>query len=283
MIKMVRATPWLMATALLCLLCFAPNARADDGAASARQGKSYDYDYDGRDIGHAERAWRGRAYVAPKAAAASKPLPLVVFLHGLNKALIKHRWMGGGNEGDVRYIVGAMVERGAIEPVIVAGPGSVVASQVSRGASWNHFDLDHFIDRTVAELKGKARVDPQRIIVAGHSGAGCSSAGGLATLGKSKRKLLGIMSIDTCMGGDLAKRLARSDPNTHVVVSYQSVSWSKRPFKLFRRIFERQSAEHPANSGVLRELDHQRPKRAPHDATVKLSFEGWLPKILARR
>src|SRR4051812_16748547 len=42
-------------------------------------GTSYDYDYDGRDIGHPERRWLGRAFVHRKAAALSgQALPVLV-------------------------------------------------------------------------------------------------------------------------------------------------------------------------------------------------------------
>jgi len=65
-----------------------------------------------------------------------------------------------------------------------------------------------------------------------------------------------------------------------VVVSYQTVSWTKRSFKLFGVLFRREVSKSPANAGILRVLDHQRPTRAPHDATVALTFERWLPKIV---
>jgi hypothetical protein len=266
---------------LLVLLVGVVPARAGDGAAAVPlPGTTFDYGYDGKDIGHPERAWLGRAYVPPKAKQAKHPVPLVIFLHGLNAALIEYRWMGGGREGDVRRIVGDMVARDAVEPVVVAGPSSVVASQVSRGASWNYLDLDHFIDRTVAQLQGVATIDESRIIVAGHSGAGCSSAGGLATVGESRRRLLAIFSIDTCMGGWLAEALGRSHPSTHVVVSYQTNTWRSRGFKVFARLFEREVERHPAADGVLRALEHQKPKAAYHDATVALTFGRWLPKVL---
>src|SRR5688572_7263052 len=128
-------------------------------------GKTHDYAWDGGD--HPELRWLGRAYVPPEAAEGEHALPLVVFLHGLNTALIKHRWMGGGNEGDVRRIVGDMVKAHAIPPVVIAGPSSIVASEVSGGASWNHFDLDNFLDRTIARLDGIARINEERIVVAG--------------------------------------------------------------------------------------------------------------------
>jgi hypothetical protein len=243
-------------------------------------GKTYDYEWDGRDVGHRELAWLGRAYVPPEAAEAGGKLPLVVFLHGLNSALIKYRWMGGGNEGDVRRIIGDMVKAKAIPPVVVAGPSSIVASEVSGSSSWNRFDLDNFLDRTIARLDGVATIDEERIIVAGHSGAGCSTTGGLATVGKSRRRLHAIVSIDTCMMTELAAILAQSHERTHVVVGYQTVTWTKRPFDRFRKVFERETQAHPAAAGVLREIDLQKPKDAPHDATVAITFHAWLPALL---
>src|SRR5690606_14851606 len=77
---------------------------------AAPSATTVDYAWDGRDVGHPERAWYGRAFLPPRTLAAEGPRPLVVFLHGLNAALVKHRWMGGGSEGDVRKIVGALVE-----------------------------------------------------------------------------------------------------------------------------------------------------------------------------
>jgi hypothetical protein len=260
----------------------AASVRAGQDAAPAPKplaGKSYEYQWDGRDIGHPERAWFGRAYVPPETAKAEGAVPLVVFLHGLNSALIKYRWMGGGTEGDVRRIVGDLVAKEATAPVVIAGPSSIVASQVSRGASWNHFDLDLFVARTIERLQGVVEIDTARIVVAGHSGAGCSDAGGLAKVPSSKRKVLAILSIDTCMAPWLAQRLGDAQETTHVVASYQTATWHKRPFALFRRVFEREVAS-GARPGVLRALDEQRPKEAPHDATVALTFERWLPKIL---
>jgi poly(3-hydroxybutyrate) depolymerase len=242
-------------------------------------GSTHHYRFDGAQKRHL--AWYGRAYLPPKSAQTKRALPLLVFLHGLNKARIKYRWMGGGHEGDVRAIVGKLVAKGAIEPIVVAGPSSIVASQVSRGASWNFLDLDNFIDRTILALKGKVQIDAKRIVVAGHSGAGCSLAGGLATSANSKRQLLGLLVIDTCMPPALAPRLLRAATvNTHVVVTYQRKSWASRAFKRFGKSFDAAQKKHPAAQGVLRKIVRQKPKRDPHNATVKLSLDQWLPPIL---
>jgi hypothetical protein len=288
----VSARAWLGALVAACALVSATRvdpAQAEPaappaGADAPLPGQTVDFAWDGRDpsrgIARPDLAWLGRAYVHPRARDAGRPLPLVVFLHGLNKALIKHRWMGGGQEGDVRRIVGDLMERGAIGPVLVAGPSSVVPAAVSHGASWGSFDLDRFIEHTERELKGFATVDRRRVIVAGHSGAGCSSSGGLATLGDAKVRPYAVLSIDTCMGLDLAERLAHLDAGTHVVVSYQSVTWQSRPFAAFEQTFARAAASSPPSPGVLREVDHLAPTRAPHDATVALTFERWLPKLV---
>ncbi|HHH31677.1 MAG TPA: hypothetical protein ENK57_25470 [Polyangiaceae bacterium] len=243
-------------------------------------GQTIDYHWDGKDVGRPHLAWTGRAYVPPRAAVGDVARPLLVFLHGLNAALIPHRWMGGGREGDVRAIVGRLVSSGKVAPLVVAGPSSVVRSQVAKGASWNHFDLDRFIDRTVSQLKGEVAIDESKIVVAGHSGAGCSTAGGLATVGQSRRRLLAILAIDTCMAPAIALKLAESDARTHVVVTYQRRSWTKRPFTLFERSFERAVNAHPPRDGVLRAVIELTPDTAPHDRCVPMTLERFLPALL---
>src|SRR5437867_3780140 len=103
------------ALAVLVSLEAAPSAfaqKAPPPAPPPLDGASYDFDYDGRDVGHAERAWLGRAFVHRRAAAvpAGEALPLLVFLHGNNADKIKYRWMGGGQEGDLRRIVAELIE-----------------------------------------------------------------------------------------------------------------------------------------------------------------------------
>lgn len=246
-------------------------------------GKTLDYDWDGKDAATPHLAWQGRAYLPPAATKSDRALPLLVFLHGLNAALIPHRWMGGGREGDVRQIIGDLVDDDQVAPLVVAGPSSVVRSQVAKGASWNHFDLDRFLDHTIERLDGVASIDEKRILVAGHSGAGCSTAGGLATVHESKRPLFAILAIDTCMAPAIALELAKSGKDTHVVVTYQRASWTKRPFSLFDKSFTRQIEAHPPADGVNRVVEELHPKSAPHDRCVPLTFERWLPRLLPPR
>jgi len=248
-------------------------------------GTTIDYAWDGKDIGHPERAWLGRSFVHKKAAGdAQKPLPLVVFIHGLNTERIKYRWMGGGNEGDVRRIVSGLMEDGKIPPVLLAAPGSIVAESVTNAVtSWPAFDLDAFVAKTQAALAGTATIDTNRIIVAAHSGGGCNARGGIASAvgGKTKTPVFAALAIDTCMLPDLAPALAADRSKMHVIVSWQTLSWGKRPFQDFRAAFERVVQARPAEPGFLRELEHVRPREPmPHDAMVGLTLGRWLPVLL---
>jgi hypothetical protein len=247
-------------------------------------GTTIDYAWDGKDISHPERAWLGRTFVHRTALAdASAKRPLLVFIHGLNTERIKYRWMGGGNEGDVRRIVAGLVEAGKIPPVIVAAPSSIVPSAVTNAVtSWPAFDLDRFVEETQKALGGTASIDPSRILVAAHSGGGCNTRGGIATAIGGKTKVFAALSIDTCMLPDMAKVLATTRNDMHVIVSWQTLSWAKRPFGEFRAVFTKGMAEHPAASGFLRELEHVQPREPmPHDAMVGLTLDRWLPVLLA--
>ncbi len=242
-------------------------------------GETVDFPYDGGDVKDPRRAYEGRVFITDKAAVADRPVPLVVFFHGLNRDLIPHRWMGGGNEGDVRRIVGELVADGKVQPVVLAGPGSIEPAAVSGGASFPTFDFDNFVELTERALGGRVKIDKERIVVTGHSGAGCSAEGGIVTATKARVVPLAVVSIDTCMAGSLADALGRASPRTHVLVTWQTASWS-RSFDHFRKVFEGRVRESPPSSGILRELDQLPNLPKSHDATVKQTFDKWLPRLL---
>lgn len=260
------------------------NAYAEPRAKPAPlSGQSYDFAYDGKDVGKPARAYLGRAYVHPTVQAdANKPRPLVVFVHGLNSDLIKNRWMGGGNEGDIRRITDELIEAEGAEPFIIAAPSSVVPEAIGVArTSWPGFDLDTFVTLTEARLAGVATVDTSRVIVAGHSGGGCNANGGLATAAQAKLPLHALLAIDVCMDPSFATALAKARPTTHIVVAYQLLTWSKRPVSDFKRRFEQETSNTPAAPGVRRVLVEERPKEPmPHDAMVRLAFRKYLPGLL---
>ncbi|MBK8253844.1 MAG: hypothetical protein IPK82_14415 [Polyangiaceae bacterium] len=246
------------------------------------QGQTVDYAYDGKDVGHPERAWAGRAFVHTKAAVdPNKALPLFVFVHGINSEQIKYRWMGGGNEGDVRRIVSDLIDSGQLPPVLVAAPSSVNPQNIMVATtSWMGFDLDHFVEKTAAALKGTATIDKTKIIVAGHSGGGCNVKGGIATAIGAKN-VHSALVIDTCMGTDLASHLAKAKKSLNVVVTWQALTWGKRPLTDFKKVFERDVKANPADTGILRTLELMTPKEPmPHDAMVPLTLKKYLPMLV---
>ncbi len=247
------------------------------------EGQTIDYAWDGKDIGHSERAWLGRSFVHKTVAAdPAKPRPLLVFIHGLNSERIRYRWMGGGNEGDVRRIMSNLMESGKIPPMIVAAPSSIVLASVTNAVtSWPSFDLDRFVEHTRNVLAGSATIDTSRIIVAGHSGGGCNARGGMASAVKGKTPVYAALAIDTCMLLDFAEVLATSRSDMHVVVSWQTQSWNKRPFDLFRSTFTGLVKKNPPAQGFLRELEHVRvTEPMAHDAMVGITLGRWLPTLL---
>ncbi|WP_437779418.1 hypothetical protein [Sorangium sp. So ce1097] len=278
-----------------------PAAPAPKPAAGPLDGATYDYErppapasgaaQQGAAPGGAaapavppEQRWLGRAFVHRLAAAdPARPLPILVFLHGINAAQIKYRWMGGGQEGDVRRIAAQLMEAGQIPPILVAAPSAVLPAAIAVArTSWPAFDLDAFLDATAARLRGVATIDRARVIVAGHSGGGCNASGGITTALRASTPVHAALVIDTCMDADVAAPLAQAPPTTHVVVSWQTLSWARRPFADFRRVFERAAFAHPAAPGVLRELEHLHPTEPmPHDAMVPLVLRRWLPSLLS--
>jgi hypothetical protein len=247
------------------------------------EGQTIDYAWDGKDIGHPERAWLGRSFVHRTVAAdPAKPRPMLVFIHGLNSERIRYRWMGGGNEGDVRRIMANLMEAGKIPPMIVAAPSSIVLASVTNAVtSWPAFDLDRFVSHTRDALAGIATIDTSRIIVAGHSGGGCNAKGGMASAIWAKNPVYAALAIDTCMLPDFAEVLAGARTDMHVVVSWQTQSWAKRPFDMFKTRFTGLVKKNPPKQGFLRELEHVRvTEPMAHDAMVGITLGHWLPTLL---
>ena len=145
----------------------AASKKADASAASKKApepkplpGKTIDFAYDAKDVKVPSRAYMGRVFVHDRVVDGKKPMPLVVFIHGLNKALIKYRWMGGGDEGDVRRIVADLIDDGKIPPVLLAAPSSIQPDAVSHDASFPVFDFDQFLELTEKSLEGVAVIEP---------------------------------------------------------------------------------------------------------------------------
>ncbi|MEZ4315719.1 MAG: hypothetical protein R3F14_47490, partial [Polyangiaceae bacterium] len=77
------------------------------------------------------------------------------------------------------------------------------------------------------------------------------------------------------------KALAGARKSLNVVVTWQALSWGKRPLKDFKTVFEREVKKTPADAGILRTLDYMVPKEGmAHDAMVPLTLKKYLPLLV---
>ncbi len=127
------------------------------------------------------------------------PQPVVVFLHGMNPYGEVHMSIAPSvaRPVDVRAVLDGLVLAGRIPPVVLAAPshnkGSFAAVRM-----WPDFDLRAFVDATEAALGG-ARLDRDRIVVVGHSGAGCNPEGGILGERMVRGAPLAVVAVDTCL------------------------------------------------------------------------------------
>jgi hypothetical protein len=264
----------LAAAACAVVLLGAPASRAAGPA-----GLTIDFEQARGSPLRADRSWRGRAWLHPRALAAQgRSLPLVVFLHGLNKEHVRYRNIGGGGGFDIRALVGDLVDRAEIEPVVVAAPTTTVACESPR-SMWPGFDLGAFLSRASEALGPRAVVDPSRVVLVGHSGAGCNTAGGMLSALRGAAHPRAVLAIDTCMDVVDAPLFALAPAQADVVIAWQPLGW-ERPAADFERAFAQASAQR-ASSG-LRRVERMTVRGwNPHVAIVKDALAAWLPRWLS--
>jgi poly(3-hydroxybutyrate) depolymerase len=154
----------------------------------------------------------GQAYVPPGTRTDAR---LLVYLHGNNDGGMVHGGMGATDTAyDLRKL---------------APPGTIVAApSQTRNASgaglWAGFSLDEFV--AAVEVATGATIDRTRVILMGHSGAGCSSVGGLfSRLGAIRPQL--VAAVDVCAGPGFGEAYGRLAEQVPVRVFYQTRSWSR--------------------------------------------------------
>ena len=255
---------------------------ADAQIPALNGGKTIDFVYDASDVRHPEEAYEGRLFVPREVAADPRvPRPFLVFLHGVNPEHIRLRFSGGKpDEPDVRILVAQMIANGTIPPVVLGAPGTTVSSELPV-TLWPGFDLDRFVERSARLLRGKATLDLDRVVLVGHSGAGCNAKGGLfSALAGTTLHLRAIMSADTCMDVDQAKLLAAAPAGTDVVVTWQPFTW-KRDFDAYRAAMDAV----PIPEGSRRFLEQMDPPRSMgdhHSAMVEATLARFLRVVLER-
>jgi hypothetical protein len=259
-----------------CVGCAAALVAGDTRAAAP--GETIELLPEATERGGQQRSWKGRAWLHPAVLAdPERGRPLVVFMHGLNRDRVPHRWMGVRSDPDLRMLVAGLVEAGLMEPAIVAAPTTTSECDMPR-LMWPAFNLSRFLALTIRSLEGRATVDRRRVILVGHSGAGCNTRGGMVTAMASEPGLLAVLAVDVCMDVEAAPLFALAEPDTEVVVTWQPVGWP-RPFARFEHVFQEISGERHARARRLVERWDIN-LAAAHHIIVEKSLARWLPRWL---
>jgi hypothetical protein len=246
-------------------------------AAPAQAGRTVDFEFNDETYVLPKQHRGGRAYV-PKQVSADDPVPLVVFLHGVNRRRQLHPWLKRGRGTDLRPLLEQWIEQGDVPPAVIAGP-SQTRDAAWGSRLWTGFELDAFVEATEQAMAGRAHVARDQVIVAGHSGAGCNASGGLLKIAADRGSIrpLGIVAIDTCLDAGVGEALARASDETRIATYWQSVVWDRR-FAEFAIGFELTRSESPPGTDWFDEVDPI--GRRPHDALVAPSLMRALSVLL---
>jgi len=203
------------------------------------------------------------------------PAAVVVFLHGTNDKGPLHRWASWPGP-DLRRTIDSLISARRIEPVIFAAP-SQTRDASSGSKLWADFDLEAFVNAIELRLPPTGALDRSRIMLVGHSGAGCSVTSGLfgAAL-TSKRDLFAVAAIDTCLDGEIGRTL--HPMNTSVYAYWQPYRWP-REVDAFSGALNATPASKLARS-VMRMTGFG---EDAHDAIVPVALEHLLYKLVPAR
>lgn len=227
---------------------------------------------DGRFLYHYQK--NGGAAVLPESTEASEPLPLVVFLHGTNPTSEPHLWLGGGGK-DLRPLVKRLISSGTVKPFVLAAPSQTKNAGLARTV-WQDFDLNAFVEDVVRATDGKVTIDRSRVVLAGHSGAGCNPNGGLAAdfWSAGAPLPLALISIDPCLDRKMGGALARRPTEVPLLLWWQPAIWIREPAK-FTAALSRNKPEDRVDR--VRELP---PMGAnPHEAILPVALESALREL----
>jgi hypothetical protein len=216
----------------------------------------------------------GGAAVLPETATPDAPLPLVVFLHGTNPTSEPHMWLGGGGK-DLRPLVKRLIDSGQVKPFVLAAPSQTKNAGLA-ATVWQGFDLNSFVDDVVRATDGSVNIDRTRVVLAGHSGAGCNPNGGLAAdfWSAGVPLPLALVSIDPCLDRKMGGAFARRPTEVPLLLWWQPAIWLRQPAK-FEAALSRDKPEQRVDR--VRELP---PMGAnPHEAILPVAFESALREL----
>ncbi len=195
-------------------------------------------------------------------------LPVVVLLHGMNPDELVHPWFGPPY-GDLRPALDALVTSGKVTPFVIAAP---THTRYATGATvmWPRFDLEDFLDATDAALGDSAKIDRARIVVVGHSAAGCNKTGGLFADSIQRSKPIALVDVDGCLDDNVISALTDASSTTKVRFFWQR-SWT-RPVHELETACDACKVEEIADFG----------QASPHVAILPRALERALPALLPR-
>lgn len=222
---------------------------------------------------HAHQRDGGAAFV-PAGAGADNPIPLVVFLHGINSTSQKHLWLGGGGR-DLRPLVRGLIKSQRVGPLVLAGPSHTKNARLARKV-WEGFELNAFVDDVVQATSGMVTIDRSRVVLAGHSGAGCNPNGGLAAdfWSTGAPPPLALVSIDPCLDATMGDAFARRPVEVPLLLWWQSAIWAREP-ELFVAALERDRPQ----ERVDRVQELPATGRNPHAAILPIALEKALRRL----
>jgi hypothetical protein len=242
------------------------------GSATAEAKTVYFPHQDARFLYHFQK--KGGAAVVPEGVSSTEPLPLVVFLHGTNPIAEPHLWLGGGGR-DLRPLVERLIRSGQVKPFVLAAPSQTKNAGLARKV-WQGFDLNLFVDDVVRATEGRVVIDRTRVVLAGHSGAGCNPSGGLAADFWSAGTTLPIalVSIDPCLDRKMGGALARRPVEVPLLLWWQPAIWVREPAK-FTAALLRDKPE----ARVDRVLELPPMGQNPHEAILPVALESALREL----
>jgi hypothetical protein len=241
------------------------------GGASAEAKTLYFPHQDTRFLYRFQR--NGGAAVLPEQPT-SEPLPLVVFLHGTNPTSEPHMWLGGSGR-DLRPMIKRLIGTGQVKPFVLAAPSQTKNAGLAAKV-WEGFDLNAFVDDVVKATDGSVAIDRTRVVLAGHSGAGCNPSGGLAAdfWSAGVPLPLALVSIDPCLDRKMGGAFARRPTEVPLLLWWQPAIWVRQPAK-FEAALLRDKPEERVDR--VRELP---PMGAnPHEAILPIALESALREL----
>jgi len=217
----------------------------------------------------------GGAAVVPESASPDAPLPLVVFLHGTNTTSEPHMWLGGGK--DLRPLVKRLIDSGQVRPFVLAAPSQTKNAGLA-ATVWQGFDLNSFVDDVVRATDGRVNIDRTRVVLAGHSGAGCNPHGGLAAdfWSAGVPLPLALVSIDPCLDRKMGGAFARRPTEVPLLLWWQPAIWVRQPAK-----FEAALALDKPEERVDRVRELPPMGANPHEAILPVAFESAMRELFA--